>query len=75
MRQDDLSQIKQDMERLVVDVKRLMTSDDKACCSNPEGGIACDSPCGSHRHVWTYLGLTALAAGIAGALIAKKQSS
>ena len=74
MSQDELSQVEQDMERLVADIKELLADDDKACCSNQEGTLACDSQCGNHRHAWMYLGLTALVAGIAGGLIAKKYS-
>ena len=72
MSQDELSQLKQDMQRLTADVKELLARDGKACCSNQEGNLACDSKCGNHRHVWMYLGLTALAAGIAGVMLAKK---
>ena len=72
MNQDELSQVKQNMERLVADVKELLVRDGKACCSNQEAGLACDSQCANHRHVWMYLGITALVGGIAGALIAKK---
>jgi hypothetical protein len=70
--QDELSQVKQDMERLAADVKGLLALDDKACCTRKEGDIACHSKCGNHGRMWMYLGLTALAAGLAGALIAKK---
>ena len=72
MNQDELSQVKKSMERLAADVKELLARDDKACCSNQEAGLACDSQCANHRHVWMYLGLTALVAGIAGAILAKK---
>jgi hypothetical protein len=72
MSQDELSQVEQDMERLVADIKELLADDDKACCSNQEGNLACDSQCGNHRHAWMYLGLTALVAGIAGVILAKK---
>ena len=72
MNQDELSQVKQNMERLAADVKELLARDDKACCSNQEAGLAYDSQCESHRHVWMYLGLTALVAGIAGVILAKK---
>ena len=73
MNQDELSQVKQNMERLVADVKELLVRDGKACCSNQEAGLACDSQCANHRHVWMYLGITALVAGIAGAILAKKR--
>ena len=72
MNQDELSQVKQNMERLAADVKELLARDDKVCCSNQEAGLACDSQCANHRHVWMYLGITALVAGIAGVLMAKK---
>ena len=72
MNQDELSQVKKSMERLAADVKELLARDDKVCCSNQEAGLACDSQCGNHRHVWMYLGLTALVAGIAGVMLAKK---
>ncbi len=72
MNQEELSQVKQGMERLAADVKELLARDGKACCSNQEAGLACDSQYESHRHMWLYLGLTALAAGIAGVMLAKK---
>ncbi len=74
MSQDELSQVEQDMERLVADIKELLAHDDKACCSNQEGTLACDSQYETHRHMWLYLGITALVGGIAGGLIAKKYS-
>ena len=73
MNQDELSQVKKNMERLVADVKGLLARDDKACCSNQEDTLACDSLWGNHRHVWLYLGLTALIAGIAGVMLAKNE--
>ena len=73
MNQDELSQVKKNMERLAADVKEQLSRDDKACCSNQEGNLACDSQCANHRHVWMYLGLTALAAGIAGVMLAKNK--
>lgn len=72
MSKDDLSQVKQDMERLAADVKELLARDDRACCASQEGALGCDSQCENHRHVWIYLGLTALVAGIAGVILAKK---
>lgn len=72
MNQDEYSRVKQDIGRLAADVKELLAGDDKACCSNQEGTLACDSPCANHQHVWMYLGITALVAGIAGAILAKK---
>ncbi len=72
MKQEELSQVKQGIERLAADVKELLARDGKACCSNQEAGLACDSQCGNHRHALMYLGLTALVAGIAGAILAKK---
>ena len=73
MNQDELSQIKKNMERLAADVKELLAGDDKACCSDQEASLACDSQCANHRHVWMYLGLTALVAGIAGVMLAKNK--
>jgi hypothetical protein len=72
MNPEALSQVKQDIERLATDVKELLAHDDKTCCSNQEGNLACDSQCANHRHVWLYLGLTALVAGIAGVMLSKK---
>jgi hypothetical protein len=74
MSQDELSQVKQDMQRLTANVKELLARDGKVCCSNQEGNLACDSKCANHRHVWMYLSLTALAAGIAGVMLAKKSA-
>ena len=34
MSQDELSQVKQDIERLTVDVKEMLARDDKTCCSS-----------------------------------------
>ena len=48
MSQDELSQVEQDMEQLVADIKELLADDDKACCSNQEGTLACDSQYETH---------------------------
>ena len=74
MNQEELLRVKQDMERLSADVKELFALYDKACCSNQEGTLACDSQYETHRHMWLYLGITALVGGIAGGLLAKKYS-
>lgn len=75
MNQEELSQVKQDIERLVADVKKLMASDDKACCKSEEENVACHTKCGNHKKAWMCLGLTALGLGIAGVLIARKPSA
>lgn len=75
MSQEELTQVKQDMERLVSDVKKLMTSDDKTCCTSEDGKISCHAKCGNHGKAIMCLGLAALVAGIVGAMIAKKQST
>lgn len=74
MSQEELTQVKQDMERLVADVKKLMTSDEKPCCTSEDGKIACHLKSGSHTKAWMCLGLTALLAGIAGVMLAKRSS-
>lgn len=75
MNQEELTQVKQDMERLVADVKKLMSGDEKPCCTSEDGKIACHLKSGSHTKAWMCLGLTALVAGIAGVMMTKKQSS
>ena len=75
MNQEELTQVKQDMERLVADVKKLMSSDEKACCTSSDGKLNCHPKCGDHRKALMCLGLTALVAGIAGAMMTRKQSS
>ena len=75
MNQEELSQVKQDMERLVADVKKLMSRDDKACCTSDEENVTCHAKCGNHKKAWICLGLTALGLGIAGAMIARKPSA
>ena len=75
MSQEELTQVKQDMERLVADVKKLMTSDEKACCTSDEGKVACPTKCGNNNKMWMSLGLTALGLGIAGAMMARKPSA
>ena len=72
MNQEALSQVKQEIERLAADVKQLLAHDDKACCSNQEGGVVCDSKSGDHRHVLMYFGLAAFVAAIAGVMFARK---
>jgi len=73
MNQEALSQVKQDVERLAADVKQLLAHDDKACCSDQEGGgVVCDSKSGDHGHVLMYLGLTALVTAIAGVMFSRK---
>lgn len=74
MSQEELTQVKQDMEHLVADIKKLMTSDEKACCTSEDGKIACHLKSGSHTKAWMCLGLTALLAGIAGVILAKRSS-
>jgi hypothetical protein len=75
MNQEELSQVKQDLERLVADVKKLITTEDTACCTSGDGKIACHTHYDNHGKVLICLGLTAILAGIAGAFMAKKQSS
>lgn len=75
MNQDDLSKIKQDIESLISDVRNLTKSDESSCCSNDEGKMVCSSTSCNRKHALMCLGLTALIAGIAGAFIAKKQTS
>ena len=75
MDQEQLAQVKQDMEHLVADVKKLMGGDEKPCCTSEDGKIACHLKSGCHTKAWVCLGLTALVAGIAGAVMLRKQSS
>jgi hypothetical protein len=74
MNQEELTQVKQDIEHLVADVKKLMSGDEKPCCTSEDGKIACHLKPGSHIKVWVCLGLTAFIAGIAGATMIKKYS-
>ena len=75
MIQEDLEKVKQDLERLVSDVRHLTKGDESSCCSNEEDQMVCRSSSCKKKHALMCLGLTALMAGIAGAFIAKKQSS
>lgn len=75
MNQEELTQVKQDMARLVADVKKLMSSDEKPCCTSEDGKIACHLKSSNHTKVWMCLGLTALVAGIAVVMMTRKQSS
>jgi hypothetical protein len=72
MYQEDLAKIKQDLERLLSDVRNLTKSDEITCCSNEEDQMICRSSSCKRKHALMCLGLTALMAGIAGAFIAKK---
>ena len=74
MSQEELTQVKQDMERLVADVKKLMTRDEKPCCTSEDGKIACHLKSSNYSKACMCLGLTALIAGIAGVMLAKRSS-
>lgn len=74
MNQEELAQVKQDIERLVTDVKKLMSSDEGASCTNEDGKMTCHSKCGNHTKAFMCLGLTALLAGIAGVIITRKHA-
>lgn len=70
MNQEELSQVKQDIEKLVSDVKRLVTD---SGTSKAEDGNEL-SKCGCHpqsRPVF-WLGLFALIGGIVGAMMYRK---
>ena len=75
MNSEDLAKIKQDLERLVSDVRNLTRGNESSCCSNEEDQMVCRSSSCKKKYALMCLGLTALMAGIAGAFIAKKQSS
>lgn len=75
MTQEELTQLKQDMEVLVADVKKLISGDEKPCCTSEDGKIACHLKSGSHTKAWMCLGLTALVSGIAGVMMARKKAS
>ena len=75
MTQEELTQVKQDMERLVADVKKLLSGDEKSCCTSEDGKVTCHSKFGNHGKALMCLGLTTLVAGIAGAMMMRKQSS
>jgi len=75
MSQEELAQVKQDIERLVADVKKLMSADEEVSCTNEDGKMTCHSTCGNHTKAFICLGLTALVAGIAGVIITRKHAA
>ena len=74
MNQEELSKVKQDMERLVADVKNLMQSSTPSCGASDERAV-CPSKCGMRGHRLMCLGLVALLGGAVGAMLAHKQSN
>ena len=74
MNQEDYVQIKQDVARLVDDVKKIMHDDKPECTSE-----SCDTPCKTswraRCHPALCIGLTALLAGALGGMIARRQRS
>lgn len=74
MNQGDYVQIKQDVEQLVGDVKKLMHSD-KEECSQEGCKPSCHNSWKARCHPALCIGLTALLAGALGGMIARKQES
>lgn len=74
MNQEDYVQIKQDVARLVDDVKKLM-HEDKPECASESCNTACKTSWRAHCHPALCIGLTALLAGALGGMIARKQGS
>ena len=78
MNQEELAQVKQDIEKLVSDVKRLVTDDStKKNDANKESVVCECNPCECRphgRHVF-WLGLSALIGGVVGAMMYRKNHS
>ena len=74
MSQEELMQIKQDMERLICDVKKLAQSD-RASCAGEVGEVICHSKYAMNKHPLICLGVTAIIGGLIWAMIARKHSS
>ncbi len=75
MIQEDLEKVKQDIERLLSNMRNPTNCDESSCCASEEDKTVCPLTPYNHKHALMCLGLTALIAGMAGAFIAKKQSS
>ena len=71
MSQDQLRQVKEDLERLANDVGKLVQSD---CTSgsHQDEKSCCHQQCGHHAHPLICLGITALLGGVMMAIIARK---
>ena len=71
MSQDQLLQVKKDLERLANDVGKLVQSD---CTSgsHQDEKSHCHQQCGPHTHPLICLGITALLGGVMGAIISRK---
>jgi len=74
MIQEDLEKVKQDIERLLSNMRNPTNCDESSCCSSEGDKMVCPLTSYNHKHALMCLGLTALIAGMAGAFIAKKQS-
>jgi hypothetical protein len=72
MNSEDLAKVKQDLERLLSDVRNLTKSDEISCCSNEEDQMICRSSSCKKKHALMCLGSTALVAAIAGVIFARK---
>ena len=78
MNQEELAQVKQDIEKLVSDVKRLVTDDStKRNDANKEDAVCECNPCECRPHGRPvfWLGLCALIGGIVGAMMYRKNHS
>ena len=75
MIQEDLEKLKRDIERLLSNMHNPTNCNESFCCTSEEDKMVCPLTSYNHKHALMCLGLTALIAGIAGAFIAKKQSS
>jgi ElaB/YqjD/DUF883 family membrane-anchored ribosome-binding protein len=73
MNQEELTQVKQDIEKLVTDVKKLVSSNGE--CKTEDGKVIGKCECHPQGRPVFWLGLFAVIGGIIGAMMYRKNHS